>query len=351
MAELQGYAAKAAYKPAATWGTAVTLGDGDQVEYATEDVAPEIELVVSDQITGEALPGASDAGSITVQGTLAGMDAKYSNHERFLRAVFGQITTTASGTGFKHKFDFALSNEGEFGTLAFEKVVSGPHEVDSWKPMSLTIVGEANNFVKLDVLGIGRQKRIEDPGRTNDASTTWSLPGIGGAPGVRRLIKFGHTTVQIGPVGGALTSYCLSGFTLNFNRNSEPVQTTCDGDYSSEPSTDTVEISGTFNLPIYDTDNHPLVQARLAASKMKAVITFLHPTDVYDVGLPYKWVIYIPGFQFNAGWPSVGGPGRVPIDFDFTVYNEEANPIDTDASMPRINVFNEIADPDDYTNV
>lgn len=348
MAELQGYAAKAAYKPASTWGTAVTLGSGDQVEYATEDVTPEIALIESDQINGEALSGASDTGSINVQGSLAGMDGKYEGHERFVYDVFGDHTVAADGAGWNHKFDFALNNAGRFGTLAIEKVVSGPHEIDSWKPMGLTITGEPNNFVKLDVLGIGRQLRTKDPGRTNDSSTTWSLPNIGGTPRDRRLIKFGHVTAEIGEVGSAGAFYCLTGFVLNFNRNSEPVQTTCDGDYSSEPSTDTVEITGTLNFPIYDTDNDPLVDAALDARKMWAIFTFTHP-DEYDTGKPYKWVIYIPGFQFNSGYPNVGGKGRVPVDFEFTVYNEEGDPLDTDATMPRIRIFNDLSTIADYT--
>ena len=99
MAELQGSAAKAAYKDASAgnWGTAVVIGAGDQFEYASETVTPDVELIESDQITGAALPGASDTGSVTVEGDLSGIDMKFSGHERFVRDVFGDSTTTNPG--------------------------------------------------------------------------------------------------------------------------------------------------------------------------------------------------------------------------------------------------------------
>lgn len=479
MAELQGSAAKAAYKRAVTWGTAVTLGDGDQVEYATESIVPDVQLVDSDQINGEALPGASDTGSIIVQGDLAGQDHKYSGHERFYRDVFGSNVSSIDGDGYRHKMDFLASNEGFFGTLAFEKVVDAGthtiHEIDSWKPMGLTITGAAGTPVKLDVRGIGRQLQ---PGESvaNTASTTWTLPGKGAAPEERRLIKFGQSIIEIaeapvalhatgyfaytvtnptaadtvtidgrvytfvavvavaddvligatadltalnlerainmsgginavagdylvvtanadvtaladpvanrvnltailgGVAGNAVTlaesgteytvsaatllggvagstyvDLCASGFTLSFQRNGEPVQTTCDGDYASEPATDTVEITGSFDFPIYDDDNHFLVEANIAKTVLSLRFTFTHP-DFYSNGKPYKIVLYIPGVQLTGGYPNVGGRGRVPLTVSWRAHNAQY-PVDVDATMPRAYIYNDTADIDDFGNV
>lgn len=359
MAELQGSAAKAAYKPAATWGTAVTAGDGDQVEYATESITPDVTLVDSDQITGEALSGASDTGQVIVQGDLAGMDLKYNGHERFMRAIFGDETATADGAGFKHKFGvasgFTLSNAGEFGTLAFEKVVDAGthsiHEIDSFKPMGATFTGAAGQPVKLTIRGIGRELQ---PGESaaNVASTTWTLPGKGAAPDTRRLVKFGQVTVEIATVsGGVVGSYsplCASGFTISLQRNGEPVQTTCDGDFASEPSTDTVEITGQFDFPIYEDDNHFLVEANILKTVLSLKYTFTH-TDEYDTGKPYKWVLWVPGCQLTGGYPNVTGKGRVPLSVQWKAHNA-AVAVDTNATMPRLYIYNATADIDDYGN-
>jgi len=354
MAELQGSAAKAAYKQAVTWGTAVLLGDGDQVEYATESITPDAQLIDSDQINGEALPGPSDVGSIITQGELSGMDLKFSGHERFVDAVFGGHATSADGAGYEHQFDFAQSNEGIFGTLAFEKVVDAGahtiHEVDSWKPMGMVLDGQPGQPVKLTVRGIGRKLDAGDSA-VNTASTTWSLPGKGAAPETRRLVKFGQVTIEVGPQSDSTPVYqslCASAFNLSFQRNGEPVPTTCSGDYADEPSTDTVEITGQFDFPIYNDDNHFLVEANIAKTVMTAKITFLSP-DTYDTGKFYRWVLFLPAFQLTSGYPNVGTKGRVPLSVQFRVHNSTVA-VDTDATMPRLYIYNATADIDDYGN-
>lgn len=356
MAELQGSAAKAAYKQASVWGTAVALGDGDQVEYASESIVPDAQLVDSDQINGEALAGASEVGQIIVQGDLGGMDLKYNGHERFVRAVFGsEAVPAADGTGWKHKFDFGTSNEGEFGTLAFEKVVDAGahtiHEIDSWKPMGMTIDGQPGQPVKLTVRGIGREMDLGESA-TNVASTTWSLPGKGGAADARRLVKFGQVTVSVatvtGGVVGAFAPLCASAFNISFQRNGDPVPTTCSGDYADEPSTDTVEITGQLDFPIYQDDNHFLVEANLAKTVLSLRFTFTSP-DEFDTGKPYKWVIHIPAVQLTGGYPNVSTKGRVPLSVQWKAHNA-ATAVDTDAKMPRIYIHNDTADIDDYSN-
>jgi len=356
MAELQGSAAKAAYKHASTWGTAVALGDGDQVEYASESIVPDVQLVESDQINGEALSGASDTGSVIVQGDLGGMDLKYSGHERFMRAVFGSAETPAAdGAGFKHEFNFTLSNEGEFGTLAFDKVVDAGthsiHEIDSWKPMGATFDGQPGQPVKLTVRGIGRKLQAGESA-TNAASTTWSLPGKGGAPETRRLVKFGQVVIEVaevtGGVVGAFSALCASAFNISLQRNGDPVQTTCDGDYASEPSTDTVEITGQLDFPIYNDDNHLLVEANIAKTVLSLRFTFTSP-DEYDTGKPYKWVLHVPGVQLTGGYPNVNTRGRVPLSVQWKAHNA-AVAVDTDATMPRLYIHNATADIEDYSN-
>jgi hypothetical protein len=359
MAELQGSAAKAAYKKASTWGTAVTLGDGDQVEYASETLTPDAQLVDSDQITGEALSGPSEVGSIIVQGDLAGIDMIYEGDERFLRDVFGSNTTsTVNVTVKQHLMDFEQSNEGFFGTLAIEKVVTGPHEIDSFKPMGLTIVGAPGVPVKMTVRGIGRQLRTKDPDRTNDASTTWTLPGLGAAPSTRRNIKFGHCKIFIAEADNPAPTYpddytelCASGFQLSFQRNGDPVPTTCSGDYADEPSTDTVEITGQFDFPIYDSDNDFLVDANLAKTVLTAVIVFDSGVEIAS-SVPstnYEMIWWLPAFQLTGGYPNVSGKGRVPLSAAFRVVNADTA-VDTNATMPRLYVHNGIADIDDYGN-
>lgn len=354
MAELQGFAAKAAYESngeaagGGPWGTATVLGAGDQFEYASETVTPDVALIESDQITGEALPGASDTGSVTVEGDLAGMDLKFSGHERFIRDVFGDITTTNPGiTHFQHKFDFQNSNEGYYGTLAIEKVVTGPHEVDSYKPMGLEFVGAPGEFVKLTVTGIGRQLRTKDPGRTNDSSASWDLPVY-----TRRVARFGQCVFSVGVAEASptLTDHCVSGFTISLQRNFDPAFTTCDGDYSSEPATDTIEMTGTLEFPIYDTDNDPFVDWNLDKTPLTGVLTIDSGVTIpgSTPAQNYEIVIYLPAFQLTEGYPNVPGLGRVPLTVGFELHKAEF-PVDTDAVLPRIYVQNEVADIDDYT--
>lgn len=358
MAELQGFAAKGGYKKAVTWGTAVTIlaATGDQFEYASETVVPDVVLVDSDQITGEALTGASSTGQINVQGDVAGQDLLYQGKERWLRDVFSNTTTGYSNTLVfvtvrKHVFDFELSNEGRFGTLIFDKAVS-VHEVDSFKPMGLTFTGTPGNFVKLTVSGIGRRVLIGSETPDNRVNTTFPANAL---PTVTRILsRFGHVMIKLGGLGvapGAMTAFCVSGFEINFLRNSEPVQTTCDGDYSSEPSTDTVEITGTLDFPIYDTDNDPLVLAQLTKGS-KAMYVLIDSGTVIAGSTPatnFKYEIFIPGLQFTTGWPSVAGRGRVPVSLQWRAHVvAAADAQDTDAILPRINLFNLVADIDDY---
>lgn len=355
MAELQGSAAKAAYLHTVAWGTPLAAVDGDQIEYASESITPDVQLVDSDQINGEALSGASETGSVIVQGDLSGMDMKYNGHERFMCDVFGGVTTSADGTGFKHTFDFALSNAGYFGTLAFEKVVDAGthsiHEVDSFKPMGATITGAAGQPNKLTIRGIGRDLQ---PGESavNTSSAAWSLPGKGGAIDTRRLVKFGQSVVKVAIVSGgsvgAFSDLCASGFTISLQRNGDPVQTTCDGDFASEPSTDTVEITGQLDFPIYQDDNHFLVEANIAKTVLSLRFEFTSP-DTYDTAKFYRWILHVPGVQLISGYPNVSGKGRVPLSVQWKAHNA-AVAVDTDATMPRLYIYNATADIDDYTN-
>jgi hypothetical protein len=348
MAELQGYAAKAGYKKAVTWGLAVALSPttGDQFEYATEDVIPNVELIESDQITGDALAGASSVGQVTVEGSVSGIDLRFQGNERWIRDVFGTFVTTNPGiTHFQHKADFALSNQGKFGTLVIDKQVS-VHEYDSFKPMGLTITGAPGAFTKLDVRGIGRRVFIEDPGRTNDTFTS-VLPSY-----ARILARFGMTTIKIddAPTNPPITPYCASGFTIDFQRQGDPAVTTCDGDYSSEPATDTVEITGVLEFPIYNTDNQELVREYL--SKDSQTILFTIDSGIVIPGSTptknYMIVIWIPAAQFtDPGWPAVSTRGRVPLTMNWRAHSA-ATAVDTDAVMPRIYIHNEVADIDDY---
>jgi hypothetical protein len=478
MSQLQGSAAKAAYKQAVTWGTAVALGDGDQIEYATENIVPDVQLIDSDQITGQALSGPSDTGRVIVQGELGGIDLKYSGAERFLKGIFGGETPSADGAGFKHKFNFTLSNAGIFGTLAFEKVVTGDsnsiHEIDSFKPMGVVITGAAGAPVKMTLKGIGRH--LSNGGSvTNVSSSSWALPGKGHAPETRRVVKFGQCVIEVaaapvavqatgyysytgsnpsasdtvvvgartytfvvspavnddvkigvdsdasalnlarainmsggtngagqdylvasahplvratldsilnrvnlqailGGVGGnsvglttmgtytrsgttltggtagtpSYTPICASGFTISLQRTGDPVQTTCDGDYVSEPATDTVEITGQLDFPIYDDANEFLVAANIAKSVLTLRYTFTSP-DSYDSGKFYRYVLYVPGVQLQGGYPNVGGKGRVPLTVTWKAHNAVA-PVDTDATMPRLYLYNATADIADYSN-
>lgn len=351
MAELSGFAARAYYKKATTWGTAVTVtaATGDQFEYASESVVPDVALIDSDQITGAVLTGASDTGAISVVGDVAGQDMLYQGKERWIRDVFGAYANDVAPGGTtarQHKFDFATSNEGFFGTLVFEKIVT-VHEADSFKPMSLTFSGQPGNFLKLGVGGIGRRVFIADPGRTNDTTPADALPTY-----ARLLARFGHVSVVVADLGGANpVTLCVSGFEFRFVRNTNPAQTTCDGDYSSEPSTDTVEITGTLDFPIYDTDNNSLVQSQLDKGSRSMTVTIDSGVDIPgDVGGGnYRALIYIPGFQFTTGWPSVGGRGRVPLSLQFKAHLvASVDALDTDAVLPRIKIFNEVLDIDDY---
>lgn len=361
MAELQGYAAKGAYKKATTWGTAVliTAATGDQFEYASETVVPDVVLIDSDQITGEALTGASSTGAINVVGDVAGQDLVYQGKERWFRDVFGEYgdSTSAGGptlvntTVQRHKFDFHLSNEGRFGTLIFDKAVS-VHETDSYKPMGLTLTGTAGNFVKLTVSGIGRRVLIGS--ETPDDRVNLTFPANALPTVARHLARFGHVSIKLGALGtapGAMTAFCVSGFEFNFTRNADPTPTTCDGDYSSEPATDTVEITGSLDFPIYDTDNDPLVLAQLTKGS-KALYASIDSGVVITGSAPstnFKIEIYIPGLQFTTGWPSVAGRGRVPVSLAWRAHVVAvADAQDTDAVLPRVYIDNLVANIDDY---
>lgn len=379
MAELQGSSAKAAYKKAVTWGTAVVLGLGDQFEYGSETVTPAVALIDNDQIVGTALPSASETGAFTVQGDLASMVAFYDGRERFVRDVFGDMTTTVMAgdpDDFQHLSDFKSSNQGFFGTLAFEKLVNTTsiHEVDSFKPMNLNVTAAPGDFVRLTVTGIGRKLRkadFDEGAMTNTASTTWTLPSADGsfAYGTpaknRQPIRFGHTKVYIkdSVAGEELDDLiapanlqCLSNLSIDFIRNSEPVQTTCDGDFSSEPSTDTIEISGTFEFAIYNDDNDFLVTAYLDKRILRAAILF-------DSGIALdapadgnlRWLIVIPALQLtDAGYPNVPGLGRVPVSFPFRAHSAEF-PLDFDTTvgtdnitLPRSVFYNKRINVDSY---
>ncbi len=349
MTELQGSAAKLAYGRASVWGTAVTCGDGDQVEYASETVTPSVELAESDQITGDALTGRSDINRVVTQGDIAGMDLLYEGHERFFEDVFGDRDTTGSAGVFQHVFNWMPSNSGKFGTLAIDKAV-GVHEVDSFKPMGFTIVGAGGQPTKMTIRGIGRQLRMDDPGRTNDASTSWALSGLGGAPKTRRAVKFGHAVVEVGPVGGALVTYCPIGFTISGQRTGDPVQTTCSGDYSDEPATDSSEITLQLDFDIYNDDNDVLAKAYLAGSSFAAKITFDSGVDLGAGPANRRMILWIPEMQFTSGYPNVSGKGKVPLSVSAKVVSA-ATAVDTDATMPRLYIHSAVADPDDYTNV
>lgn len=358
MAELIGSAAKAAYKKASVWGTAVALGAGDQFEYASESVVPAVQLLPSDQITGEALPGPSDQGDFTVSGDLTNMVLLYDGRERFIRDVFGDHGVTAGVTSPDqvHVFDYKTSNQGFFGTLAIDKVVA-VHETDSFKPMGLNISAKPGDFVRLTVTGLGRQ--LFDGDGTNVASSAWTLPSgtsYGTSGKSRQPVRFGHTKLYITEaVSPAPTfpddydAYCANEVTLDIKRNFTPTPTTCDGNYSSEPSTDSVDITGTLGFPVYDDANDVLFQHYLAKTVLTGVIVFDSGIALGTSDGNLRIVIWLPAFQLtDPGVPSVGGLGKVPVSFPFRVCNAEFA-VDTDAVEPRMYIYNERADVDDFT--
>ncbi|MGH7178694.1 MAG: hypothetical protein ACREJC_15055, partial [Tepidisphaeraceae bacterium] len=155
-------------------------------------------------------------------------------------------------------------------------------------------------------------------------------------------------TLTGGTAGGTYVFVCAGSFNISLQRNGDPVQTTCDGDFASEPSTDTVEITGQIDFPIYDDDNHFLVEANIDKRVLSFRFTFTH-TDTYSNAKPYKMVLLVPGAQLTGGYPNVSTRGRVPLSVQWRAHNAE-DPADVDATMPRLYVFNDTASVDNFTN-
>ena len=345
MARGIGSAAKAAFRKQAAFITPLAVGAGHGFEYGQERIVVDSSLILDEQITGVAMPGASLQGQQIVQGAVQGIDAQYEQNVVFtmLAMVFGTAgaPATVQTTGKKHTLKLAPDNYGLYGTLVIDKTVA-VHEVIGFKPMGFTLTVRANEVVGLEIRGIAYKL---DPASAVNTSGTFASVTF---PATRLKVPFKDcqfymnkdTDAQLDVTLPSPDQICISDFSIEVDRSFEAQVTTCGALFTDEPPTNGfVRPKGSMTFPVYETANHPFFRDGVKdKQKYKAILDIQSGVLVGAGPATYAITLYLPLLQFDAGMPNVTGSGKIPFAPSFTC----ARAVSTPAGMPDVNIAAEL---------
>lgn len=303
-----------------TYRTPVLVASGDGLEPVSESLTPDVQLIDSEALTGSRTREAGDRGNELHNGDME-LEMKYEGLDVLLAMVLGTAIAPAQQGGddaYLHEFRVQDTDlAGLFGTLVIDKQLE-VWEYPSVKVNSLTIAATSGNLTTVTANFIASSLNRNTSSGTNNETTIAAIT----IPANRDFLLWEQLAVRLNlQAGGALADADLiypNEFTITFNNNmvSDDVPTKF-GREIDEPCPDNfLEVTGSINFTRYNTENQKLVTAHFdkVIQKLDAIWT----GPLADGSANFSLAIKVPSLQIASTDLNIGGPGRVPANFEFT---------------------------------
>lgn len=339
MAIGKGFASKLAVKKSTTWGTAVTLTTGDQVEFISESLTPDAQFISDEGLSGSKGRLAGDKGNEFHSGDLV-CDVRYEGLGVLFAAALGDDEAQdqeGSDDAYRHNLQPADDMSGIHVTVGIDKGVA------VWEYPTCKVNGFsfscANGERARATFPLIPQSLAIGTG-TNTSSSGWSLPAN------RDFLKFAQMAVRINAQSGSALDptdlIYISSFEVAVNHNFPTDDVTTQfGNLIDEPVGDGfLDVTGSLNFSKYhDGTGGPaessadLVAALLDKSVWKMDVVFTGP--VADGSATFGFEFYFPSVQFSDGDANIGGPRRIPTNLNFSASRVLTAPTGFDATHTR----------------
>lgn len=325
MTIVKGFASTFGFKQdapqsAATYRTAVLVGAGDGLEPVSESLTAASELLDSEALTGSRTRGPGDRGNELHNGDME-LEMKYEGLDVLLAMVLGTAAAPVqqgSDDAYLHEFTVQDTDlEGLFGTLVIDKQLE-VWEYPSVKVNSLTIAASSNALTTITANFVASNLGRNTSAGTNNETSVLSIT----LPANRDFLLWEQLAVRMNAkIDGALADADLvypNEFSVTFNNNmvTDDVSTKF-GREIEEPCPDNfLEVTGSINFARYNTGNNKFVDAHFSKIAQKLDAVWIGP--LADGATNFSFAILMPSLQIASGDVNIGGPGRVPANFEFT---------------------------------
>ena len=340
MTIVKGFASTFGFKQDApqsggTYRTPVLVAAGDGLEPVGESITQDAQLIDSEALTGSRMRGAGDRGNELHNGDME-LEMKYEGLDVLLAMVLGTaIAPVQQGADDAYLHEFRVQDtdlEGLFGTLVIDKQIE-VWEYPSVKVNSLTISATSGALTTVTANMVASNLGRNTSGGTNNETTVLSIT----LPANRDFLLWEQLAVRINAqsaagLAGADLVY-PNEFTVTFNNNmvTDDVSTRF-GREVEEPCPDNfLEVTGSINFARYNTENNKLVDALFSKTVQKLDAVWTGP--LADGATNFSFKVLMPSLQIASGDVNIGGPGRVPANFEFT--SSKADTAPTGSLKPR----------------
>jgi hypothetical protein len=316
MGDPKGFTSIAGWKKSTTWGTPVAVGASEGIRYNTMEPGASVQLLESEELSGERSRLAGDRGNILHAPTLT-CEGVYEGLERLIAQAMGTAgapSQVGSDNAYKHVFKPKNELDGIHGTLVFY-LKSKPCvlEYTTAKVNGLGFsVGAGNQRAQFTFPMIAHKRNRNEGSGTNTNTTAAAIT----FPANRDFVNFANMAVRMNQTTAAgLASPAdliyPSEFSLTIS-NQLPTDdvTTRYVPYIDEPIGGNffdVQLSMTFSKAF---QNLAILDEMLAtgATRFKADVIFTGPA----IGATnFKLSLYLPALQFQGDPPGIGGPDRL----------------------------------------
>ena len=325
MTIVKGFASTFGFKQDApqsggTYRTPVLVGAGDGLEPVSESISQDVQLIDSEALTGSRTRGPGDRGNEFHAGDMES-EMKYEGLDVLLAMVLGTaIAPVQQGADDAYLHEFRVQDtdlEGLFGTLVIDKQLE-VWEYPSVKVNSLTIAATSGALTTITANFIASNLNRNTSGGTNNETTILTIT----VPANRDFLLWEQLAIRMNiQSAGAIADADLvypTEFSVTFNNNmvADDVSTRF-GREIEEPCPDNfLEVTGSLNFARYNVENNKVVQAHFDKVIQKMDVIFTGP--LADGATNFSFKVLFPSLQISSGDVNIGGPGRVPANFEFT---------------------------------
>lgn len=319
MVYAKGFTTLGAFKKSTTWGTPVVLGALNGFEYNSEGLGTDAQFIPDEQVSGSSSRLFGDKGDEFHAGDV-NLDMRYEGLQTLFACCMGTAgvpTQVGSNNAYRHVLKINPAMEGIHGTLGFDKKVA-IWEYTTCKLAGFEISQEHGQRAKVTFNFIPHKLNFNTGSGTNTQATFASVT----LPANRDYALFAQAKVLInGQAGGALAAgtddVYVSSWSVKYD-NSMPTDdvTTQYGQYVDEPIQDGFSmVTGTLSLSKYqDGTVQTLFTDMISKARKKMLIQLTGPV----IGTTaFQYTLYFPDVQLVTGSANVGGPQRIPVEFEF----------------------------------
>ncbi len=310
----EGREAKAAFKKATTWGTAVACGANDGVMVTNVGLTRTFDQLI-DESVGQSFKKNQDTGYQTVEGSLEGY-LRYDGLDVLIAMVMGSTAAPSQkGTGsaaYSNYFAMASDTDGLFGTLAAYMGFS-THEYPGAKVTGMTISGESGQPLTISFDMVADTKNTNTSTGTNNNTTIGTVT----FPETQNRALFRHGKFWMNDATGAALDASMGvypgKFTLAFTRNMDSNR-----EANAELLDKTAEPTGngfpdatlTLEFPEYTSGHDTFIGDLGNGTHKKLQMSFVG--GVIDASYYREFSVYLPNLVITNADPAMSGAGKIP---------------------------------------